>query len=249
MNTAPPSLPPQNPFSTQPSEPVAVNEDDPYLLKAMTQKPSWLNAVAALLKSPGSVIYELGEAQSKRIAAGLIFCLILCFLGFGLLLGTYSGGQQLWMAPVKILLGTLASAAICLPSFIIFSYLSGVECPPSRLLAILLTMLTLVGLLLLGFAPVIWVFAQSSTSESFMGTLAIVFWVIAIAFGVRLVRNVCAVLGAKNTSGVLAWGLIFLLVTFQMTAALRPIIGEGTNFLPTTKVFFLKFWGEQMDAP
>lgn len=224
------------------------SEDEPYQLKAMTQQPGWLNAIAALLKSPGSVIHELGETHSKRIAAGLFICLIICFLGFGLLLGTYSGGQQLWMAPVKILLGTLASAAICLPSFIIFSYLSGVECPPSRLLAILLTMLTLVGLLLLGFAPVIWVFAQSSPSESFMGTLAIVFWVISVAFGIRLIRNLCSVLGAKSTSGVLAWGLIFLLVTFQMTSALRPIIGQGADFLPSTKVFFLKFWGEQLDA-
>ena len=248
MNTNPPSLPPQNPFPTRPADLAIPSEDEPYQLKAMTQQPGWLNAIAALLKSPGSVIHELGETHSKRIAAGLFICLIICFLGFGLLLGTYSGGQQLWMAPVKILLGTLASAAICLPSFIIFSYLSGVECPPSRLLAILLTMLTLVGLLLLGFAPVIWVFAQSSPSESFMGTLAIVFWVISVAFGIRLVRNLCAVLGAKSTSGVLAWGLIFLLVTFQMTSALRPIIGEGTNFLPSTKVFFLKFWGEQLDA-
>jgi len=34
-----------------------------------------------------------------------------------------------------------------------------------------------------------------------------------------------------------------------MSTALRPIVGEGSTFLPTEKKFFLSHWGDCLDAP
>jgi len=47
---------------------------------------------------------------------------------------------------------------------------------------------------------------------------------------------------AQSRAGLYTWALIFLLVSMQMTTALRPILGKGDTFLPATKKFFLVYW-------
>lgn len=208
----------------------------------MQEPPSMLSALAALLKSPGRVFYQLGADGGKKLTAILLVCSIICLAIFGFLLGTFSGGQQLWRVPTKIVLGVLASGLICLPSLIIFSLLSGCNCSITRLVALLVTMLTLMGRLLLGFAPVIWVFAQSSSEVGFMGGLGILVWTLTWVFAMRLILNLAARSEARNRGPLIAWGCIFLLVTFQMTATLRPIVGESDSFLPSEKMSFLQHW-------
>src|SRR5438270_772580 len=45
------------------------------------------------------------------------------------------------------------------------------------------------------------------------------------------------------------WSVIFILVCFQMTTTLRPIIAPSKTFLPTEKKFFLAHWFETVNAP
>ena len=240
-NTPPPV--PTQPW-TPPAAPAARARDwkDPFVLEPMTETPTVLNAIASLLKAPGRVLYQLNESGGRKLALSLFVCTILCLLAFGFLLGTFSGGTQLWAAPAKVVLGTLASILICLPSFVIFSLLSGADCPVGRLCSLLLMMLALMGLLLAGFAPVVWVFAQSSSEVGFMGGLGIFFWCLACLFGLRLLIKLAGNLGSRSRGALLAWGGIFMLVTFQMTSTLRPILGPSDTFLPQTKMGFLENW-------
>ncbi|MEJ6647443.1 MAG: hypothetical protein QNL24_09015, partial [Akkermansiaceae bacterium] len=46
------------------------------------------------------------------------------FIIFGLTLGSFSFNEQLWAAPLKILMGVIISAVICLPSLYIFTALT-----------------------------------------------------------------------------------------------------------------------------
>jgi len=46
-------------------------------------------------------------------------------------------------------------------------------------------LLMLMTILLIGFAPVAWLFSQSTESLGWMGFLHLLFWLIATAFGVR----------------------------------------------------------------
>jgi len=103
----------------------------------------------------------------------------------------------------------------------------------------------LMTVLLVGFAPVAWVFSQSTNSLPAMGVLHFLFWVIATWFGLRFLNAGFAHLSAKP-GGTRVWAMIFLLVMLQMTTALRPLIGKSDTFWSPEKKFFLNHWMETM---
>ena len=98
--------------------------------------------------------------------------------------------------------------------------------------------------LLIGFAPVAWLFSQSTESIVWMGALHLAFWFIATGFGLRFLAAGFSHSQARSSAGLSTWILIFILVGIQMTTALRPIIGKSETFLPKEKRFFLNYWGE-----
>lgn len=100
--------------------------------------------------------------------------------------------------------------------------------------------------LLIGFAPVAWVFSQSTESLVAMGTLHLIFWVIATYFGLRFLQNGFSHLSLKTEGGLSVWVFIFILVMLQMTTALRPLIGTSDSLLPEKKKFFVSHWMECM---
>src|SRR5205814_7210120 len=73
--------------------------------------------------------------------------------------------------------------------------------------------------------------------------------VIGIRFGLRLIDATGRFLGAQSKGHLRIWSLIFILVCFQMTTTLRPIIAPSKTFLPTEKKFFLAHWFETVNAP
>ena len=44
------------------------------------------------------------------------------------------------------------------------------------------------------------------------------------------------------------WAIIFVVVTLQMSTALRPIIGEAETLLPQEKKFFVNHWLDELSA-
>jgi hypothetical protein len=160
--------------------------------------------------------------------------------------GTFSNGVQLWAAPAKIAGGMLVSALICLPSLYIFTCLSGSQARLSEICGLLGGMLMLTTILLIGFAPVAWLFSQSTESVAWMGTLHLVFWFIATGFGLRFLSNAFTHSQARSQAGLSTWSIIFVLVAVQMTTALRPIVGKADTFLPREKKLFLAHWGDSL---
>ena len=109
-------------------------------------------------------------------------------------------------------------------------------------------MLLLMTLLLIGFAPVAWLFSESTNSLCWMGFLHLIFWGIATIFGMRFLGAGFAGTQAKSQAGLRVWAVIFILVCLQLTTALRPIIGKADTVLPTEKKFFIKHWFDCMDT-
>jgi hypothetical protein len=157
-------------------------------------------------------------------------------------------GTQLWAAPVKVALGLLISAIICLPSLYIFTCLSGSHARLVEICGLVAGLLMLMTILLIGFAPVAWLFSTSTTSITWMGVLHLIFWLIATFFGLRFLETAFSHTRARSTAGLNTWIIIFVLVVVQMTTALRPIIGTDNHFLPTEKKFFLSHWGDNLKA-
>jgi len=234
MNTPPPLTPP----TPDPPEPNA-----PADLPPLTERPGIRDLFEALLRRPAELARHDaagGPAALRSFAAIALGSLLV----FGFVLGTFAWKDQLWAAPVKLGGGLLFAGLICYPSLYIFSCLAGSRASATRLAAILGGMLALAGLLLLGFAPAVWIFTQGTRSFGFMGSLAIGSWLVALFFGFRFVRTALREHGATQRGPLTIWAVIFLLVTLQLTTSLRPILGTSDRFMTDEKKFFLEHWSE-----
>jgi hypothetical protein len=215
--------------------------DDPLERVAI---PNIIAVIEALLRHPRRMMFQLRQPGAGKLIAAMLFISIVCSLIYGVVVGTFSGGQQLWIAPVKIAAGLMISALICLPSLYIFTCLSGSHARLSEIFGLLAGMLMLTTMLLIGFAPVAWIFSQSTESLAWMGALHLIFWFIATIFGLRFLEAGFSQSNARSHAGFHTWVVIFLLVAVQMTTALRPILGTADTFFPTEKKFFLAHWGD-----
>ena len=210
--------------------------------------PHAIAAVEALLRQPLRLSFQLRQAGASRLIGQMLLITVGCSLVYGVVAGTFSGGTQLWAAPLKIAGGLLFSAAICLPSFYLFSCLSGSRARFVEVCGLLAGLLMLMTILLIGFAPVAWIFSQSTDSVAWMGGLHLVFWCVATAFGVRFLKQGFSRTEAKSEVGVNVWIVIFVLVALQMTTALRPIVGKSDTFFPVEKKFFMAHWFDCLNA-
>jgi len=197
----------------------------------------------ALLKRPASLMQHICTAKSSRSWLLLALAAVTAFTLYGLLIGTFSGGAQLLAAPLKVAGGMILSALICFPSLYIFMALTGMEISLRALAGVLFAMLALTGLLLLGFAPIAWVFSQSTESAGFVGALYLAIWGTATALGLRLLTMT---VGPRRMAHLVVWEIIFVMVALQMTTALRPIVGVAPDWLPKEKKFFMSYWADNL---
>jgi hypothetical protein len=202
--------------------------------------------IEALLKFPGRIIHELQNNWRAALPLWLLSLALLGMLAYGVVVGSFSGGAQFWIAPAKIALGTLLSILICLPSLYIFTCLSGIDAQLRTVTGVFFAAISLGALLLIGFAPIAWIFSQSTDSVAFMAALHIGLWVIAIMFGLRLLEAMGHLLGGSARNHLKFWSVIFIVVCLQMITTLRPIIGTSDHFLPTERRFFLTHWAETL---
>jgi len=202
-----------------------------------------------LLKSPGAMIAGVREGKRLGSLAGKLIALTLIgLIIFGITLGSFSFGDQLWAAPLKTVLGLAFSALICLPSLYIFSALTGTSLRLPEIALGLAAALALTAALLLGFTPVLWVFSQSTSSAQFFGFLVILGWVISVCFGTGFLLKMLTHSGTTEKGPVRIWIGIFLLVTLQMSTTLRPLIGTSDQLFTGEKQFFLEHWSNEMSG-
>ena len=167
-------------------------------------------------------------------------------VAYGLVVGSFSGGDQWWAAPAKIVLGTALSGAICFPSLYIFATLAGAEIRVRHVLGLLLGLLALTAVFLAGFAPVSWVFSQSSTLVSFVGAVHLVVWGLSILVSLRVLSTTLRRWNSRHPELATLWLLILVLTCCQMMTTLRPLVGVSDRFLDPEKKFFLQHYVETM---
>jgi hypothetical protein len=224
-----PATPPRQP-STSP------------IFEPMHDGTSPANVLETLLKHPGRIIYELHHAERGTLAGWLLLLGVAGMALYGVVVGTLSGGAQYLVAPAKMALGTLFAMLICLPSLFIFTCLDGIEARIRTVTGVMFAAVCLTALLLIGFAPVGWIFSQSTDSVVLMGVLHLLFWLIGVSFGLQMLDAASRFLGHGRNRHLKIWNVIFILVCLQMTATLRPIIGVSETFLPREKKFFVTHW-------
>jgi len=242
QNTPPaPPPPPIPPVVSYAPKPLGENPEERVPITSPIQ------AIEAILRQPRRVMYQLRQPGAGALMLYLMLVAIFCAVIYGVVVGTFSMHDQLWIAPVKIAGGLLFATLICLPSLYIFACLSGSQARLAEIYGLVMGMLMLTTILLIGFAPVAWLFSQSTESPNWMGTLHLIFWFIAALFGLRFLNNAFSHSHAKSNAGFNTWVVIFMLVVVQMTTALRPIVGSPNikePFFPTEKKFFVSYWAD-----
>jgi hypothetical protein len=115
LNTPP--LPPEQPASGPTPTPAApppplpgAPGTDPAEREPIT---GLFHASEALLRQPRRVWFQLTQAGQISLTLGLLGIAIAGALAYGLVVGTFAGGDQLWAAPVKIAGGLLLSGLTC----------------------------------------------------------------------------------------------------------------------------------------
>ena len=242
----PPTSPAPPPSPNPPQAPAPAQRVEPPLPETLNLR----SLFEALLRSPRALVRRLADPGHGAFVPFLVIAM-LSLVVFGGVLGSFAMGAQMWAAPLKITAGLLIAGIICYPSLYIFSCLAGSQAGASQLAATFAGMLALAGLLLLGFAPAVWIFTQATDSLGFMGVLSLASWLIALIFGFRFLKDAVSSTGAVSKGPFSVWSIIFLLVTLQMTTSLRPILGRSNHLLTSEKKFFIQHWiessGEVLD--
>src|ERR1051325_3081057 len=240
ITPSPPPLPPQIPPTLSGLTALGDHPADREPI------PNFVAAIAAILRHPTRVMYQLPQPDSGQLLLTMLLVAIVCSLIYGVVVGTCSMETQLWAAPLKICCGMLISAVICAPSLYIFTCLSGSQARLAEMCGLLAGLLMLMTILLIGFAPVAWLFSTSTKSVLWMGVLHLIFWFISVSFGLRFLLAGFSHSQARSSAGLNTWIIVFVLVVLQMTAALRPIVGTADTFLPEKKQFFIGHWAESL---
>lgn len=203
---------------------------------------TFFQTIDALLKRPGQIAHEIIHGDVLRVAPALIAVLLVCMAAYGALMASFSGGAQFWVVPLKVCLGYLFSALICLPSLYIFVCLSGGRLSLGQVALLLLQSLALSALLLAGFAPIMWIFSQSTSAIAFMGFLHVLFWGVSACFALRLLGAAVTFVNRRPMGILTLWSAIFITVVFQMATFLRPLVGPFDGLDLHGKLFFLTHW-------
>ncbi|MEM9074873.1 MAG: hypothetical protein AAGE52_40625 [Myxococcota bacterium] len=236
-----PTAPPAGPPAEVPAELITAEVVAPAPLALEPVGQDLFSVVGVLLRSPASVVHAMRERRDILWKLGIVT--FLSMVVTGVVMAAFSGGLQLLWVPLKLSLGFFVSALICLPSLYIFTSLSGGRQSLRETWGALLMGITLMGILMVAFAPVSWLFSQATSSAAFMGSLHVCFFFVASYFGIGLIRRSLAMgAGGATPRGTAIWSLLFLLVALQMSTTLRPLIGPDDGLLFHPKQFFLVHW-------
>jgi hypothetical protein len=159
---------------------------------------------------------------------------------FGLSVGLFGGTTAGLMAMGKIPLVALAAFALCMPSLYVFSCIGGTVLSAAQLVVIGMACLAMSALLLAALAPVVWLFAMSTSSPGFIVVLALAAWAIGMLFTTRFVGHLRHVAPLRQTGGIRVWLLLLTLTALQMITTLRPILQQPRSGWRTPeKKFFI----------
>lgn len=207
--------------------------------------PTARNIVSALLKNPARISDSLAEQKELfRSALVLLLAGICCHAVFGLAIGLFGGWPVAAMDVVKVPLVAICSLGLCFPSLYVFTCVAGSPLSLSQTFVLGCSCMAMTGLILVGLAPVAWLFAVSTNNVAFVTLLTFLIWIVAVGFATRFVEKLKARPILQRQAGIKLWFVILVLVTLQMTTCMRPMLAKpDEGWWTGQKAFFLSHYG------
>ena len=206
--------------------------------------------VAALLKDPVHIAESIAN-RDRLIAAATLWLAVglVCDAVFGIAVGLFAGWPVAAMDAVKMPLVGFCSLLLCFPSLYVFSCVAGMPLTLPQTFALGSACFAMMGLILVGLAPVAWLFSVSTSSLAFVALLTFLLWLVAIGFAGRFVDKLRAAPPFLRQAGLKLWFAILLLVTLQMATCMRPMLAKpgARGWFTSEKQFFLAHFGHAMN--
>jgi hypothetical protein len=201
-----------------------------------------VGSIGLILKSPKSFARYVAE---DRVDLQPSLILLTTSVGlyslYGLAMGCFAGGNSLWQATLKAPLILLGTMAICGPSLHLLLCLSGVAASFRQVVAMVAGMAGLSSVVMVGFAPVAWLFGVSTSSVAFMAFFHTAVWCVALGYGLRILSHTVPG-GFRECKPMIAWAAMLLVLCAQMATFYRPMLGVTVtkDFRDGKRTFFFQ---------
>ncbi|HMJ13963.1 MAG TPA: hypothetical protein VK524_21245 [Polyangiaceae bacterium] len=183
----------------------------------------------ALLRDPSDIAARCDRPEGLReLSLTALSCLVLGAAVFGGVVGSFRGGAQIAFSATKLPLALLATLVVCVPAFHGLTVGFGGKARFSSIAALVLAASARAALVLLAFAPLLWLAVDLGVSYHSSVLLASVMYLTSglAALGIVL-RGLGASLRAIMT--VAAAALVFFAVLGQTAWMLRPFFGRPSQ--------------------
>ena len=208
-----------------------------------------LQALDELLKRPAITVGRAASPEAGRMSVSLAAAGLGAAMVYGLAAGFFQGGTSLLVAMLKAPLVLATSVLMCVPSLYVTSALLGANLTARRFWLAVAGFAGMIGILMLGLVPIVWLFSVSSGSLGFVTVLHVVLWTVIVGFSARFLALALRAGGAQAPPYL--WVILFVVVSFQVATVFRPIlwIGPEARLFQSEKMFFMEHFSRIMEMP
>ncbi|BAQ66057.1 hypothetical protein [Geminocystis sp. NIES-3709] len=200
---------------------------------------NYFSTVISLLSDRQQFLTEIHDrVKLKSKISSLLLSSFCLFAIYGAIIGTFHSPLQAISSAIKLPALYLITLLVCLPTLYIFNALFGAKQTITQHFTYLLTAVTIIAVLLFGFAPVALFFLITINDYPFFVLLNVVIFSLTGIMGVSFLYRIMKPLdnddNAQNikvrTKILQFWLILYGFVGSQLGWTLRPFFGTSGNF-------------------
>ncbi|MBD2038894.1 hypothetical protein H6F86_22835 [Phormidium sp. FACHB-592] len=215
---------------------------------------NYFSTVISLLRDRKEFLAEIYDGVGLKTKMAALLISSSCFFAiYGAIIGSYHSLPQVASSAIKLPALYLITLVICLPTLYIFNALFGSKQTIGQHFTYLLTAVSVIAILLCGFAPVTLFFLITVNDYSFFLLLNVAIFALTGIIGVTFLYQIMKPIsdndgdqGAKVRKNILRfWLVLYGFVGSQLGWTLRPFLGSQGQFelfRPREGSFFSGVW-------
>jgi hypothetical protein len=215
---------------------------------------NYFSTVISLLRDRKEFLAEIYDGVGLKTKMAALLISSSCFFAlYGAIIGSYHSLPQVASSAIQLPALYLITLVICLPTLYIFNALFGSKQTIGQHFTYLLTAVSVIAILLCGFAPVTLFFLITVNDYSFFLLLNVAIFALTGIIGVTFLYQVMKPIsdndgdqGAKVRKNILRfWLVLYGFVGSQLGWTLRPFLGSQGQFelfRPREGSFFSGVW-------
>ena len=192
-----------------------------------------MKALISILQDRDNFLKEIADGinlKRKLIEVSVIGAV--SFAVYGAIIGSQHSFLQALSSCIKLPILFLLTTAICMPTLFIFSSFFGSKRSILQTFVLLATGTAIIGVALVGFAPITFFFIVTTRSYQFFKLLNVAFFAVSGLLGVLFFNRMYVKLSEDGSPAIRSrqmflrfWLLLFAFVGTQLAWTLRPFFG------------------------